>query len=313
MTGIRDRNTDMENEESIKNALKIAKRVALTTIGVNIFLSVFKLISGIVGNSGAMVSDAVHSASDVFSTLVVIAGIKLSMKEADEQHPYGHERLECVAALILSFVLFMTGLGIGVRAFREIFMEDPAELKIPGAIAMAGALISILLKEAMFHYTVHYARKIDSDALMADAWHHRSDALSSVGALVGVAGAMMGFPLMDPLACIVIFGFIAKASVEIFTDAVNRIVDHSCDEKTEDQIRKCVMNNKRVLAIDELRTRMFGNRIYVDLEISADAMITLLEAHGIAQEVHDEIERRFPRVKHIMVHVNPFEPEDGQQ
>ena len=176
---------------------------------------------------------------------------------------------------------------------------------MPGLFALIAAIISIVSKEGMYWYTRFYAKKIDSSALMADAWHHRSDAFSSVGALIGIGGARLGFPVMDSVASLVIFLFIAKAALDIFKDAVDKMVDHSCDEGTEKQIYDCVMENEEVLGIDLLQTRIFGNKIYVDLEIQADAMHTLKEAHDIAQAVHDDIEQSFPKVKHIMVHVNP--------
>ena len=284
---------------------KVANRVSGITIAENTILSIVKLFAGIVAHSNAMISDAIHSASDVFSTIVVIIGIKLSSKEADKEHPYGHERLECVAAIILAMVLFITGLGIGAEALKNIFQGHYSQLEVPGALALFAAIISIAAKEAMFWYTRHYAKKIDSSALMADAWHHRSDAFSSIGALIGIAGARLGFPVMDSLASLVIFIFIVKAAVDIFKDAMDKMVDHSCDEETERQIYNCVMKNKKVLGIDLLQTRIFGNKIYVDVEIQADAMCTLQEAHNIAEEVHDEIEKDFPKVKHIMEHVNP--------
>ncbi len=284
---------------------KIANRVSFITIAGNIVLSVFKLLAGIIAHSGAMISDAVHSASDVFSTVVVITGIRLASKEPDKEHPYGHERMECVTALILSMILFVTGLGIGVNAVKDIFIADSVSLEVPGVLALAAALLSIAAKEGMYQYTKHYARKINSDALMADAWHHRSDALSSVGALIGIAGARMGFPVMDPVASLVIFIFVAKAAFEIFKDAAGKMVDRSCSEETEQLLRQCIMKNKNVTGIDLLYTRVFGNKIYVDAEISADPSFTLREAHGIAEEVHDDIEANFPKVKHVMVHVNP--------
>jgi cation diffusion facilitator family transporter len=284
---------------------KTANRVSFITIIGNAILSVLKLLAGIIAHSNAMISDAVHSASDVFSTIVVIIGIKLSSKESDKEHPYGHERLECVAALILSMVLFVTGMGIGLSALKDIFSGNYADLEVPGVLALIMAIVSIAAKEAMFWYTRHYALKIDSSALMADAWHHRSDAFSSVGALIGIGGAMLGFPIMDSAASLVIFVFIAKAAYDIFKDAVDKMVDHSCDEKTENDIRECVMRNEEVKAIDLLHTRIFGNKIYVDIEIEVDGSYTLLRAHEIAEEVHGEIEQDFPKVKHIMVHVNP--------
>ena len=169
------------------------------------------------------------------------------------------------------------------------------------------AVISIATKEAMFWYTKVNATRIDSAALMADAWHHRSDALSSVGALVGIAGARLGFPICDSIASLVICVFIVKASYDIFHDAVDKMVDHSCNEGDEQLLRDCICEEEGVLRIDDLRTREFGNKIYVDVEIAADGDRPLKETHAIAERVHDHIEKKFPKVKHVMVHVNPFE------
>lgn len=286
---------------------RIANRVSWITIIVNLLLALAKLLTGIFAHSAAMVSDAVHSASDVFSTFVVLIGIRMASKKKDSDHPYGHERMECVAAVILAIVLLITGLAIGVNASKNIMQGDYESLQVPGTLALAAAIVSIVTKEAMYWYTRHYAKKIDSGALMADAWHHRSDALSSVGALIGIAGARMGFPIMDSVASLVIFIFIVKAAFDIFKDAMKKMVDHACDEQTELEIRDCVMTNKEVLGIDLLRTREFGNRIYVDLEIRVNGDYSLRQAHTIAEDVHDEIEKNFVKVKHIMVHVNPDE------
>lgn len=284
---------------------KAANKVSFITITGNVILSVIKLIAGIVAHSNAMISDAVHSVSDVFSTIVVMIGIRLAAKESDKEHPYGHERLECVAAIILAMVLFITGFGIGAEALKNIFSGNYADLRIPGILALIVAVISIAGKEGMFRYTRYYARQIDSGALMADAWHHRSDAFSSIGALIGIGGARLGYPIMDSVASLVIFAFIAKAAFEIFKDAIDKMVDHSCDEETEKQIYNCVMENENVLGIDLLQTRIFGSKIYVDVEIQVDGSYTLQEAHNIAESVHEKIEQNFSKVKHIMVHVNP--------
>lgn len=289
----------------MEESRKTANRVSVITIIGNVILSVFKLIAGIVAHSGAMISDAIHSASDVFSTFVVIIGIKLASKESDKEHPYGHERLECVAAILLSVILFITGLGIGLDAFKKIVSGNYGDLTVPGVLALIAAVVSILTKEGMYWYTRHYAKKIDSAALMADAWHHRSDALSSIGALIGIGGAMLGYPVMDCVASLVIFVFIAKAAYDIFKDAMDKMVDHSCDEETENKMRECVLRNENVQGIDMLQTRIFGNKIYVDVEILLDATLSLGKAHAIAEDVHDDIERNFPKVKHIMIHVNP--------
>lgn len=288
-----------------KDFQKTANKVSIVAIVGNVILSVFKFLAGFIAHSHAMISDAIHSASDVFSTIVVIIGIKLASKEPDKEHPYGHERLECVTAIILAIILFITGLKIGVDALENIFQGNQSELSVPGSLALVAAIISIISKEAMFWYTRYYAKRIDSDALMADAWHHRSDAFSSIGALIGIGGARLGFPIMDPIASLFIFWFIVKAALDIFKDAIDKMIDRSCDEETEKHIRECVMNTENVIDIELLRTRIFGNKIYVDVEIQVDSIYTLEEAHIIAKEVHNTIEETFPKVKHIMVYLTP--------
>ena len=283
---------------------QLALRVSRTSILVNLFLSVFKLAAGLLSHSGAMVSDAIHSASDVFSTVIVIIGMKLSAKASDREHPYGHERMECVAAIVLAVVLLITGLLIGQDSIQKIRSAEDT-LAIPGLLALAAAVLSILIKEWMFRYTRRSAKEIDSPALMADAWHHRSDALSSVGALIGIAGARMGFPVLDPLAGLVICVFIGKAAYDIFVDAINKMVDHSSDLETEQAIRSCALQHDLVQRIDLLRTREFGNRIYVEMEIAVDGTLSLTKAHDVAEAVHSDLEQSFPKVKHIIIHVNP--------
>ncbi len=289
----------------MENTPREALRVSAVSIAVNLLLSVAKLAAGLIARSGAMVSDAVHSASDIFSTIIVIIGVKLSGKAADREHPYGHERMECVAAILLAVVLLITGIFIAQEGVQRILSADSEPLPVPGVLALVAAVVSILTKEAMFWYTRRYARKLGSSALMADAWHHRSDALSSVGALVGIAGARMGVPMLDPLASLVICAFIAKAAFDIFKDAVNKMVDHSADAETEAAIRDYVTSHDQVRRVDLLRTREFGNRLYIELEIALDGSLTLDEAHAVAEAVHDGVEQAFPSVKHIMVHVNP--------
>lgn len=298
-------NTMAESAVSEDEFKKVANKVSFITIVQNVLLSVFKLFAGIFAHSNAMISDAIHSASDVFSTIIVIIGVKLASKKSDKEHPYGHERLECVAAIVLSIVLLYTGIKIGSQAVKDIIGGNYQNLQKPGMLALVAAVVSIVTKEIMYWYTRHYAKKIDSSALMADAWHHRSDALSSVGALVGIGGAMMGFPVMDSIASIVIFVFIAKAAYDIFKDAMDKMVDHSCDDETEKEMRDFVLAQKEVLSVDLLHTRIFGNKIYVDVEIGVNGSYTLRQAHEIAEEVHEGIEKNFPKVKHVMVHVNP--------
>ena len=295
-------------EEKVRgneNTEKTAMRVAMVSILVNVVLALGKLAAGILASSGAMISDAVHSASDVFSTFVVIIGIRLSGKKADEEHPYGHERMECVAAIVLAVVLAITGLEIGAAGMKKILGGRYEELTIPGVLALAAAVTSILIKEWMYWYTRFHAKKINSPALMADAWHHRSDSLSSIGAFVGVLGARLGFPVMDALASVIICVFILKAAYDIFKDAIDKMVDKACDKEMEEELKELVAAQPGVRGVDTLRTRTFGNKIYVDVEILADGNLSLNESHAIAEQVHNVIEDRFREVKHIMVHVNP--------
>lgn len=297
---------DAEQLEQLSDekSKKIVMRVSGVTIAGNLVLSLLKLLAGILGHSGAMISDAVHSASDVFSTVVAVIGINISRKKSDKDHQYGHDRMECVAAIILAVILFATGIGIGINGLEQIIKGVEGN-KAPGLVALVAAVVSIATKEWMYWYTRGAARKINSGALMADAWHHRSDALSSVGALVGIAASRMGYPLMDPLASLVICVFIEKAALDIFKDAIDKMVDKACDEETEQAIRECAQKQPGVIRVDMLKTRVFGNKIYVDLEIGADGNETLRDAHAVAERVHDHIEKEFPKVKHIMVHVNP--------
>ncbi len=291
---------------------QIAMRVSWATIAGNVFLAAFKLFAGVFGHSGAMISDAVHSMSDVLSTFVVIAGVKLAGKQSDKEHPYGHERLECVAALILSMMLAATGLGIGWAGMQKVIAGHYETLAIPGALALVAAIVSIVSKEAMYWYTRAAGKKIHSGALMADAWHHRSDALSSIGSLIGILGARLGLPVLDPIASVVICLFILKVALDIFQDAISKMTDHACDNETVTAMEGCITEQVGVLAVDKLNTRLFGDKVYVDVEICADGGIPLSQAHGIAQRVHDAVEGKFPQVKHCMVHVNPDEEIEGE-
>lgn len=283
----------------------IAVTVSIQTIVGNVILSAFKLFAGIFAHSGAMISDAVHSISDVVSTVVVIIGVKLAGKEADREHPYGHERMECVAAIILAMLLGITGFGIGFSGMRILFAGNYEALQAPGMLALIAAIVSIVVKEAMYWYTWYYAKKIESDAMMADAWHHRSDALSSVGSFIGILGARIALPVLDPIASIVICFFIVKVSYDIFRDSIHKMTDRACDDETAESLRALIEKQKGVMGIDQFRTRLFGDKIYMDVEIQADGHLSLEEAHSIAHQVHDAVENQSDKIKHCMVHVNP--------
>jgi len=289
-----------------KSNEQLAMKASLVTIGTDIVLTAFKFFAGIVGNSTAMIADAMHSFSDMYTTIIVMVGVKLANRKADKDHPYGHERFECVAAIILSVVLVLTGAGIGWAGISQILSNDVSELPIPGSIALAAAVATIVLKAIMYFYKRGVAKKIDSSALMADAWHHLSDSLSSIGSFFGILGARLGFPILDPIMAVVICLFIFKVAVDVFRDAISKMTDKACDEETENSMRELILAQESVVSIDLFHTRLFGDRIYVDVEIGVDSY-TLREAHEVAHKVHDAIEANFLKVKHCTVHTNPAE------
>ena len=294
------------NEKDTKpDETAVIRKLSLVGIIGNVFLSAFKFIAGIMGNSSAMVSDAVHSLSDVFATFIAFLGVRFGRREADASHPYGHERIESLAAIVLGLILLVTGVGIGWVGIEKILAGNYESLPIPGMIALIAAIVSIAVKEGMFWYTRHWARVIRSSAFEADAWHHRSDAMSSIGALVGVGGSMLGYPVLDPIASVVICLFILKQGISIIYDALKKMLDTSCGEQFEKEVRQLVDAENQVERIDMLRTRMFGDKVYIDMEIAIDGSMQLTDAHAIAERVHDDIEHAFPEVKHVMIHVNP--------
>ena len=288
-----------------KRNMNLAIRVSVVSVIVNIILSLIKFIAGIVANSTSMISDAIHSASDVLSTIIVMIGIVIANKKADHDHQYGHERMESVAAVVLAVILFMTGLKIGIDVIDTILKHE--SIKIPGALALVAAILSIVVKEWMYWYTIIASKKIGSDALKADAWHHRSDALSSIGAFIGILGARLGYPILEPIASIIICLFIVKAAYEIFMEGTNKLVDKAAPEETINNIKNIINKTEGVLEIDMVKTRMFGSKIYVDVEFKCDENLMLKDAHKIAENVHDSIEEEIPNVKHCMVHINPLE------
>ena len=282
--------------------------ISRVTLFGNLLLALGKLAAGVLGRSSAMVADAIHSASDVGSTVMVLFALRIAGKAPDAKHEYGHERFESLAALLLSLALGATGVGIGWSALTGILSGAYLSAPLPTVLPLAAACVSIAVKEAMYHLTMRAARLHASDALRADAWHHRSDALSSVGSLLGIAGARMGCPILDPAAGLIICVLILKSAWDILSPAVDKLTDASCDAQTEAAIREAVRSVQGVQRINKLQTRRFGPRVYVDIEIAADGQLRLIESHAIAERVHLLVEERFPAVKHCMVHVDPVMP-----
>ena len=282
---------------------KMGVRVSWITVIINVILSAFKIIAGIVGSSSAMIADGVHTLSDVLTTFVVMIGLKISSKEADENHPYGHEKYEPVFAKILSILLLLTGVFIGYEAIKILISGN---IKKPGVIALVAAFLSIVVKEGMYWYTIKTAKKIKSLSMEADAWHHRSDAFSSIGTFVGILGARLGFTALDPIAGIVVSFFVIKVGIDLYIKSVRELVDESANQETINLIIEKTNSVEGVEGIKSLKTRIFGNKIFIDIEILVDSTISVKEGHDIAEKVHDTIETEIEDIKHCMVHIEPY-------
>ena len=303
--GVEERQHMANRKNSIARD-RLARRIFAGNIALNVALAAGKISVGLLAGSGALVSDGVDSASDVFSTLVVMAGMYAAGQDSDAEHPFGHERFECVASLILSLMMAVSGVGIGISGVKKIFTAAET-LAAPGFAALVAAFVSLAVKAYMYANTRSAAKKLNSSALLADAANYLGDALAAAGVLAGVLGARLGLVILDPAAGVVICALILRSAFRIARDALSRMTDTACDAETEEKMRRVIEQNHGVNRIDRLRTRLFGSRIYVEVEISADGGMSLNDAHAIAQRVHDSIEAGFPDVKHCMVHVNPAE------
>ena len=284
-----------------KDRLRIGIKVTNITIIINVVLSVIKILLGIIATSSAMIADGMHSFSDVVSSVGVLVGMKLSNKKADKEHPYGHERIESVTALFLSIMLFIVAIGIGYSGIKTIITK---EYNTPGILAIVGAIISIVTKEWMYFYTIKYAKMLNSASLKADAWHHRSDSLSSIGALIGIAGARFGLKILDPIAALIICILIIKVAFDICKESITQLIDESASDEKVNEITNKILNIEGVIKIDSLQTRKYDTKLYVDVEISVDGNLSVEEGHNIADKVHHTIEKD-QNIKHCNVHVNP--------
>lgn len=286
----------------MKNNNNPGIRASMITLIINIVLAIVKVLAGIIGNSNAMLADGIHTLSDVFTTIIVIIGLKVSAKEADEDHPYGHERFELVFSKLLSLFLIFTGIYIGVNGVKSLFADD---IVIPGKFALVAALLSIITKEIMYRYTIKVAKEIGSVSMEADAWHHRSDAFSSIGVFIGVLGARLGYPILDAIASIIVSLMVIKVGIDLYLESVKGLVDRAASEDTVKEIEGLALSVDGVKSIKTLKTRIFASKIYVDMDILVDGCIRVHEGHEIADRVHDIVEKEVKNVKHCMVHVEP--------
>ncbi|MGH0053616.1 MAG: cation diffusion facilitator family transporter [Sphaerochaetaceae bacterium] len=284
----------------------LALKVSYINIFSNILLAISKSIIGIIAHSSALLNDGINNAGDVVSSIIAMIGITAGSKESDEDHQYGHERMECVAAILLSGIIMVVGFGLLIDGITTIVTGSYQDNLPPGLLAVFAAIVSIIIKQFMSLYTRWVGKKTDSSALMASAWDSQSDVLATTGGLLGILASRMGYPIADSVAAIIISLFIIRVGIEIFRDGMHKMVDHACPEETVEHIRSVILDQEGVKGIDVLRTRMFGSRAYVDVEISAEGSQSLVDAHCIAERVHHAIETSFPQVKHCMVHVNPY-------
>lgn len=280
---------------------KKTMQVSFVSIGGNLFLCILKLFAGILGHSGALISDAVHSAADAVDTIIVIIGVKLASKAPDARHPYGHERMECVAAILLSIVLGLVGAGIGYAGLEKILSGRYEVMGMPSRLALFAALISIVIKEGLYQYMRRSAEKINSDSLMAIAWHNRADSLSSIGSFIGIVGARAGLAILDPLVSVIICLFVIKAALSIFRGAVNKMTDHACDPETEAAIISQITCQAEKGSLGQLRTRLFGDKIYIEAELFLPGNYSLTRSWEICRQIQTSIEESFEEVKECRI------------
>ncbi len=284
-------------------------KVTLVGGAVNVILLLFKFVAGIVGHSAAMVADAVHSLSDFVTDVIVLIFVRISGKPEDKDHEYGHAKYETLAMTLIGVALLMVAVGIVYSGLTKIIAWAQGEvLKAPGLMALWAALLSVVLKEAVYHYSMAEARKLNSQAVEANAWHHRSDALSSVGTAIGIGGAIFlgqRWAVLDPVASIVVGVLIIKVSVELLRNGIGDLMEHSLPEEVENEILQLAASVPGVVEPHALRTRRLGNHYAIEFHILMDGNITLCEAHEKASEVEDILRVHYGPETHIAVHVEP--------
>ena len=283
----------------------------VTWIGsmVNFLLLTFKFVAGIVGHSAAMVADAVHSLSDFVTDIIVIVFVRISGKPEDEEHNYGHGKYETLATAIIGLVLFVVGVGILYNGTKSVIHTiEGKPLAAPSMLAFIAAALSIILKECLFRYTVHKSKNLNSQALVANAWHHRSDALSSIGTFIGIGGAIcLGekWRILDPLAAIVVSIFIMKVSIKLLKPCVDELLERSLPVETENKILAIILSFPEVSSPHHLRTRRIGNHIAIEVHIRMDGKTPLVEAHSLASKIEKQLKDNFGDDTHVGIHMEP--------
>lgn len=294
---------------------KIYKVTAVGTV-VNIFLTVFKFVAGVLGRSSAMVADAVHSLSDLVTDAIIFLFVRAASKPVDRSHEYGHGKFETLATLIVGCILIAVGVGIMVDGIKDciaFFQGNRGER--PRIIALIAALLSIVMKEAVFRYTLRQGRKLESPIMIANAWHHRSDAFSSIATLVGVAGAMFlgdkGL-ILDPLAAVLVSFYICKSGYEVVKPSIDELLEKSLPSATEKEIRQILKSVSGIEGVHKLKTRKIGSKIAIEAHTEMDGKMTLEEAHHIATTAENKLRKHFGSKTHIGIHMEPSKHHEKQ-
>jgi len=292
----------------MKSNYEIIKKVSIVTLLFNFLLCILKIVVGMLGKSSALVIDGYHSFSDALTTIFVLIGAKIGDKEADESHPYGHERFETLILLGLSVIIISCGVCVCADSVRHLVLFFMGKFipSVPSKLAFYIAIVSILVKEFMYQYTIRNANKINSSLLKSDAIHHRSDALSSIGSAIGIFGMFYDLLWADAVAGVFISILIIWSGVELIKVAGDELVDHSASKEEIAEIMQAVNSVAGIESLDNVKTRMFADKIYVDIEISVDGDISVKDGHAIAENVHDKVEEVNSKIKHCHVHVNPY-------
>lgn len=277
-------------------------RVVIITILMNVVLVFMKMIGGHISDSRALLADGLHSASDIVTSIGVIVGIAMAKKPRDDEHQYGHEKIETMVTFFLAMALIYTGGRIGIDTIFSIFRGD---MTMPGKIAPYIALVSVIIKEWQYQMAYRLGKRINSNALIADAWHHRSDALSSIAAFIGIVGARLGFYLLDPLAGLAVALLVMKVGFDIFKDCFHQLIDVSIQLVELDELKEAILEQEKVQHIGDIRTRKHGSKVFVDIRICVDASIDIKEGHLIAEEVESIIRSQLENVKDVIVHLDP--------
>lgn len=292
-------------------------RVTLMGSVVNVILLVFKFIAGILGGSAAMIADAVHSLSDFLTDIIIIAFVRISSKPEDEDHDYGHGKYETLATSIIGLALLMVGLYIFYNGARQIWdVMHGAEIEQPGLVALIAAIVSILLKEWTYRFTVSVGKKVESQAVIANAWHHRSDALSSIGTAIGIGGAILlgkGWAVLDPVAALVVSVFIVKTALGLLTTSSGELLEKSLSKEVEKKIVDIVESEPEVSEVHHLCTRRIGSNIAIEMHIRMPGEISLKDSHTRASNIERKLRQHFGEHTHINLHVEPLNPKKKRE